>query len=89
MERFDCPVCDWSMTSRYYPSRSTVSLYCHHCHVCVEMHFDRNDPAGWPVSARMELGRVRERLWGSASASFEQSTLPTLTNSGLQGNSLG
>lgn len=89
MERFDCPVCDWLMRSSYYPGRRVVELFCVHCHVRVEMGFDRNDPAGWPVTVRMELERIRERLWGSVPTSFDQSTLPTLTNTGLQGNSLG
>lgn len=85
MERFDCPVCDWAMQSRYYLSRQYVELFCLHCHVACRMHFDRNDPKGWPVAARKELERVRERLWGSASASFDQSTLEPLLTQGVQG----
>lgn len=86
---FDCPVCDWNMGHCYYPARQVVRLYCAHCHVSVEMHFDRNDPEGWPVSARMELERVRRRLWGDGSGSFERSTLEPLLTSGVQGNSRG
>lgn len=85
MRCFDCPLCEWQMGHSYYPGRRSVRLFCGHCHLCVEMHFDRNDPEGWPVSARMELERVRRRLWGDAPVSFEQFTLPTLTNNGVAG----
>lgn len=84
-KQFDCPVCDWSMGHAYYPQRAVVRLFCRHCHVAVEMGFDRNDPDGWPVSARMELERVRKRLWGDGSVSFEHSTLEPLQTSGVQG----
>ena len=82
---FYCPICDWRLAYYYYRDGPRVRMVCHHCHLGVEMHFDRHAPEGWPVTAQRHLDAVRERMWGGASASFEQLTLPTLTNNGVAG----